>query len=72
MELLFKGLLFFCGALIGFILKELYNIKVKPRIKKFNDNHNFPHEDECLVCKRGSCIEPYICHIISDAMEDKK
>lgn len=36
-----------------------------------NKRPEFPHEDECFMCNRESCIEPYLCEIIAEDKNER-
>ena len=37
-----------------------------------NNSKEFPYDDECFECNRGSCIEPQVCHIITEGCNEEK
>jgi hypothetical protein len=62
-------------VILGMVVLTFLTYKnYEPQVKKFIKNHivdsfDNHYDPRCFDCNRGSCIEPQVCHIITEKFE---
>ena len=61
-------------VILALALVILFRKKIVSLVENRFMNNDFPntYHDECFMCNRDSCIEPYYCEYIEEGVTDEK